>query len=289
MPSKRYAVTGASGQLGRLVVAELAKRAGAAAVVAVVRDPAKVTSLVPADVEVRAGDYEKPDLLDKAFAGIDTLLLISSSALGIRVAHHRNAIESAVRQGVSRIAYTSVLHAPRSELGLADDHRQTEAMLAASGVPHILLRNGWYTENYAASIPTAVQHGAFIGCAADGRISAAARLDYAEAAAIAILDDDRGGNAIYELAGDEAFTLAQFAAEISRQADKQIPYVNMSTTDYRAALIAAGLPEGVADLLSNSDDGASKGALFDSSRALSRLIGRPTTPFAETIGQTLRA
>lgn len=284
---KRYAVTGASGQLGRLAVAELVKRVGPEAVVAVVRDLTKAATLFPTGVEVRAGDYEQPESLTKAFEGIDALLLISSNALGVRVAHHRNAIAAAVEQGVSKIAYTSVLNAPTSVLGLAEDHRRTEAMLANAGIPHILLRNGWYTENYAASIPSALQHGALIGSAGDGKISAATRADYAEAAAVALVTENDLDKTIFELAGDDGFTLRMFAAEVSRQAGRDVPYINMTPAAYRDALIGAGLPDFVADLLSDSDDGASKGALEDESHTLSKLIGRPTTPFAATIAQTL--
>ncbi|WP_431282184.1 SDR family oxidoreductase [Humitalea sp. 24SJ18S-53] len=283
----RFLVTGASGQLGRLVVAAIAERAGPEAVAAVVRNPAGSAALFPKGVVIRQGDYARPETLDAAFAGAERLLLISSNALGERVAQHRNAIEAAKRAGVARIAYTSVLHADTSALGLAEDHRQTEALIAASGIAFTLLRNGWYTENYAASIPPALQHGAFIGSARDGRISSAARIDYAEAAAVALLDDDAPARAIYELAGDQSFTLAEFAAELSRQAEREIPYVDLPEAGYRAALTGAGLPEGLAALLADSDAGAADGALFDESRQLSRLIGRPTTPFAATMARAL--
>ncbi|MGF7146695.1 NAD(P)H dehydrogenase (quinone) [Sphingomonas zeicaulis] len=283
----RFVVTAASGQLGRLVVAALATRVGAADVVAVVRDPAAAAALFPAGVTVRHGDYEKPETLDAAFAGAERLLLISSNAVGARVAQHRNAIEAAAQSRLTRIAYTSVLHADRSALRLAGEHRETEALIAESGLAYSLLRNGWYSENYAASIAPALQHGAFIGSAGEGRISGAARIDYAEAAAIALVEDE-GAAVIHELAGDDAFTLAGFADELSRQSGRDIPYVDMPEGEYRAALVGAGLPEPFAALLADSDAGAAKGALFDGSGALGRLIGRPTTPVAETIAATLK-
>ncbi len=287
MSNPRYAVTGASGQLGRLVVSALVARVGAAAVAAIVRDPAKAAGLFPAGVTIRSGDYDKPQELAAAFAGVERLLLISSNAVGMRIPQHRNAIAAAKQAGVSRIAYTSVLRADSSAMALAEDHRQTEVAIAESGLPHSLLRNGWYTENYTASIPPALAHGALIGSARDGRIASAARADYAEAAAVALIGD-QAPRVVHELAGDASYSLAEFAAELSRQTGKTVPYVDMPEADYRGALLGAGLPEGLASLLADSDAAAAKGALNDESRALSRLIGRPTTPFATTIAEALR-
>ena len=289
MPAQpRYLVAAASGELGRLVVAELATRVGPGAVAAIVRDPARSKSLFPEDVTIRHGDYDDPQTLNAAFAGAERLLLISSNALGSRVTQHRNAIDAAKRAGVSRIVYTSVLHADRSSLGLAEEHRQTEALIAASGLSFTLLRNGWYTENYTASIPAALQHGAFIGSARDGRIASAGRRDYAEAAAIS-MTNDTDPRAVYELAGDSAYTLADLAAELSRQSRKPIPYVDLPEAEYRTALAGAGLPEPLAALLANSDAAAAEGALFDDGSALSRLIGRPTTPLAAAIASAINS
>lgn len=255
---------------------------------AIVRDPARAAGLFPEGVAVREGDYDRPETLDAALAGAERVLLISSNALGARVAQHGTVIDVARRAGVKRIAYTSVLHADVSALGLAEEHRKTEALVAASGLPFTLLRNGWYTENYTASIPSALQHGALIGSAGNGRISSAARADYAVAAAAALIDDT-GPRVVHELAGDTSYTLAGFAAELSRQAGRTIPYVDMPEVDYRAALLGAGLPEGLAALLANSDSAAAHDALFDESHGLARLIGRPTTPLAESIAEALRA
>ncbi|WP_414831696.1 SDR family oxidoreductase [Afifella sp. YEN Y35] len=283
----RYAVTGASGQLGRLVIADLVRRVGAEAVVAIVRDPAKSAGLFPEGVTIREGDYERPETLDAAFAGVERLLLISSNAVGRRAGQHRNVVEAAKRAGVQRIAYTSLLHADRSTLGLAEEHRDTEAALATSGLAVTLLRNGWYTENYAASIPPALEHGALMGSADGGRIASAARADYAEAAAVALVDDTEPRQ-VHELAGDEAYTLTEFAAEISRQSGQTVAYADMPEAEYREALKSAGLPDGVAAMLADSDAGAAKGDLFDDTHELSRLIGRPTTPFAATIEAALK-
>lgn len=283
-------VTGATGQLGRLVIENLLRTESASSIVAVVRDPGKAADLSILGVQVRQADYTQPASLRTAFAGADKLLLISSSELepGQRASHHRAVIDAAIDCEVKLIGYTSALHASTSPLGLAADHVQTEAMLKASAIPFVVLRNGWYTENYTISIPTALAHGALMGSAGDGRIASAARADYAAAAALAMTLPDQAGR-VYELAGDTAYTLSEFAAEISRQSGKAVNYMNLPRADYKAALVGFGLPESVADLLADSDSGASQGGLFDDKRQLSALIGRPTTPMAETIAAELKA
>ncbi|TPE60050.1 SDR family oxidoreductase [Sandaracinobacter neustonicus] len=285
--SPKYAVTGASGELGRLIVPALAARVGAANVVAIVRDPARATGLFPAGVAVRSGDYEKPETLPATLAGVERLLLISSNALGSRVAQHRNVIEAAKAAGVAHIAYTSVLNADRSALELAEEHRQTEALLAASGLNVSLLRNGWYSENYTAGIPAALANGTLYGAAGEGRIASAPRADYAEAAAVALAGDE-SALTVHELAGDSAYTLGEFAAELSSQTGRDIPYVNLPQADYQGALIGAGLPVPLAELLADSDAGAANGALFDDGHALSKLIGRATVPIAQSIATALK-
>ena len=280
-------VTGASGQLGRLVIQSLLARLPASQIVAAVRRPESVADLAALGVQVRQADYTQPASLDAAFRGAEKVLLISSSEVGQRTVQHRNAIDAAARAGVGLLAYTSLLHADTSPLGLAAEHCATETHLKSAGVPFVVLRNGWYTENYLASIAPALQHGAFIGCAGEGRIASAARADYAEAAAVALTAPDQAGK-VYELAGDDAYTLAEFAAELSRQTDKQIPYVNLPEADFKAALLGAGMPEPLAALLADSDRGAASGALFDDQGQLRTLIGRPATPLADMIAATLR-
>lgn len=282
------AVTGATGQLGRLVITELLKSVSANELVAVARTPDKAADLAALGVQVRRGDYTMPETLANALAGVDKLLFISSSEVGQRVAQHANAIAAAKSAGVKLLAYTSILHADSTPLGLGDEHRQTEAMLAQSGLPFVLLRNGWYTENYAASIPSALQYGVLLGSAGEGRIASAARADYAAAAAAVLLKEDQAGK-VYELAGDASYTLGDFAAAIAKQSGKPVAYQDMPPADFAAALKHAGLPEGLADLLADSDAGASKGGLFDDSRTLSALIGRPTTPMAEVVRKALAA
>ncbi len=281
------AVTGASGQLGRLVMEGLLARVPAENIVAAVRNPSKVADLAARGVVVRTADYARPETLDAAFAGVDRLLLISSSEVGGRVPQHRNVIEAAGRAGVGLVAYTSILHADTTPLGLGAEHRETEALLRASGLPHVLLRNGWYTENYLASLPAALQHGAFAGSAGDGRIASAARADYA-AAAVAVLTGEGHAGKVYELAGDTAYTLAELAAEVSRQTGRQIGYTNLPQAEYRAMLVTVGLPVPIADMLADSDAGAARGGLFDDSRQLSALIGRPTTPLSALVEKALK-
>ncbi len=285
--SDKIFVTGASGQLGHLTVEALLKKIPASQIVAGARMTSKAEDLAAKGVEVREIDYAKPSTLTAAFKGIDKLLLISSSEIGQRASQHGNIIDAAKKAQVRLIVYTSVLHASESVLGLAEEHRQTEQALKASGVPFVVLRNGWYTENYAASIPPALAHGVFLGSAKEGRISSAARSDYAEAAAVVLTSKDDQSGKIYELAGDESYSLQEFAAEVSRQSGKNIVYKDMPEEEYRKVLMGAGLPEPVAALLADSDVGASKGALFDDSHTLSRLIGRPTTPLADVVKAAL--
>lgn len=276
------AITGATGQLGHHVIESLLKTVPASQIVAIVRNPAKASALSAQGVVVRQGDYSDEAALKAALQGVDKLLLISSSEVGQRAAQHRNVIHAAKAAGVKFIAYTSLLHADTSPLALSDEHIETEKMLAQSGIPYALLRNGWYTENYLASAPAALEHGLFIGAAGDGKIASATRADYAAAAARVISEEGHAGN-VYELAGDNAWTLTQLAAELALQSGKPVSYQNLNEADFAAALKGVGLPAGLADLLANSDTGASKGGLFDNSKTLSKLIGRPTTPLAESV------
>ena len=278
------AVTAATGQLGRLVVASLKAKRPASEIVALARHPAKAADL---GVAVREADYSKPETLAKALAGVDTLLLISSSEIGQRAVQHRNVIEAAKKAGVKRIVYTSLLRADSTPLSLGEEHKATEAELRASGVPFTILRNGWYTENYTSAIGGALAGGAFVGTAGEGKISGAARADYAAAAVAALTGEGHAGKT-YELAGDQPFTLKDLAAEISRQSGKTIPYKNLSAADYAGALAGHGLPEGIAKAIAGWGVDASKGALFHDGHELSKLIGRPTTPLSTTVAEALK-
>ena len=276
-------VTGATGQLGRLVIEKLKERVPSESIVALVRSPQKAADL---GVETREFDYNKPDYLANALKGIDSLLLISANEIGERARQHKNVIEAAKRAGVKWIVYTSILHADTSTLSLAGEHFATEAALKESGIQYTLLRNGWYTENYTGSVQGAVAGGGFLGSAGDGKISSAARADYAEAAAIVLTGQNHQGK-IYELAGDEAYTLTDLATEISRQTGKDIPYKNLPENEYASVLKSFGLPEGYANAIAGWDISASKGDLFDNTHQLSKLTGRRTTPLAKVVEMAL--
>ena len=279
----KIGVTGATGQLGQLLVEQLKQKTAAENIVALVRTPEKAAGL---GIEARAFDYEKPEGLTEALEGIDRLMLISGSEIGKREQQHTNVIEAAKKAGVSWIVYTSLLHADTSSLSLAGEHLATEAALKNSGIVHTILRNGWYTENYTGSIAGALGAGAFVGSAGDGKISSATRADFAEAAAVVLTNEEHKGK-LFELAGDGSYTLTDLAAEISKQTGKDIPYNNLPEGEYAKILKSVGLPELFADAIASWDTGASKNDLFDDSKQLSKLIGRPTTPLTEAIKAVL--
>lgn len=285
----KYLVTGASGQYGALAIDALIDKVPAENVVALVRRPEAAAALEARGVEVRIGDYTDPASLEKAFNGIDRLLLVSSSEAGPgRPAQHRNAAAAARAAGVGFIAYTSILKAGEHDFSLSREHQESEEAIVATGVPYAFLRNSWYTENNAGAVPVALQYGAVMGAAGDGRISGATRKDYAEAAVAVLTADDLPASAVYELAGDESYSLGDLADEIGRLSGKPVVYRRLDEAGYRTALIEAGLPEPVAAMLADSDAAAANGALEDNSHTLQRLIGRPTTPWTETVAAAVK-
>lgn len=275
----KTAITGATGQLGSRVVEFLKEKIAKDDIIALVRTPEKATSL---GVEARTFDYAKPEGLAKALQGVDNLLLISGSEIGQRTQQHTNVINAAKEAGVKWIVYTSLLHADTSSLSLAEEHLNTEKLLKDSGIKYTILRNGWYTGNYTSSISGAIAGGAFIGSAKDGKISSASRDDYAEAAATVISDEAHQGK-VYELAGDSSYTLADLAAEISKQTGKEIPYRDLPAEEYANILKSFNIHEGFASAIAGWDVSAAEGALFDEGHQLSHLIGHPTTPLAESV------
>ena len=280
----KIGITGATGQLGRLVVEQLKSRVSADSIVALVRTPEKASDL---GVEARTFDYSKADKLEEVLTGIDTLLLISSSEIGQRAVQHSNVIEAAKKAGIKWIVYTSLLHADSSTLSLAGEHQATEKKLKESGIDHTVLGNGWDTENLIGSIEGALAGGALIGSAGDGKISSAARVDFAEAAAV-VLNNEIHKGITYELAGDDSYTLTDLAKEISKKSGKDIPYKNLPEADYAGALKSFGMDETFAGIIAGWDVSISKGDLFDDSSQLSKLIGRATTPMADTIKAVLK-
>jgi NAD(P)H dehydrogenase (quinone) len=280
-------ITGATGQLGHLVIEALIQEIPSSQIIAAVRNPEKAKDLEAKGIEVRKADYNEPETLLPAFKGAEKLLLISSSEVGQRIRQHGAVIEAAKNAGIKLLAYTSVLHANSTPLAMLNEHKETEKILQASGIAFVSLRNGWYNENYTSKISGILEQGVILGSVGPGRIASAERADYAGAAAAVLIGDGHAGH-IYELAGDKAFTMAELAAEITRQSGKTIEYRDMSVEDYRAALISNGTPEELAPMLADMDAGISKGALFDDSRQLSQLIGHPTTPIEKTIEKVIK-
>jgi NAD(P)H dehydrogenase (quinone) len=277
-------VTGATGALGRLTIEHLLKRGvPATGIVATGRAVNRISDLAERGVQLRFADYADPASLRAAFAGATRLLLVSGSAPGPqRVQEHRNAIEAASEAGAGLVAYTSIVNAGTSTMRLAEDHQATEVLLRESGVPFTLLRNSWYTENYTGRLATFLEHGAIYGSAGEGRVSAATRADYAAAAA-AVLTADGQENQVYELGGDEAFTLTELAAEITALSGTDVRYVDLPEHEYASLLAANGLPQPHADTLADADRGLSRGELETRSGDLRRLLGQPTTPLTEAI------
>jgi NAD(P)H dehydrogenase (quinone) len=269
-------VTGATGALGRIVVRQLSERHPGVKVIALVRDPAKAADLAALGTEVRPFDYDRPETLRPALAGVDKLLLISGNAVGERERQHRAVIEAARDAGVGLIAYTSVLRAGETTLAIAAEHKSTEAVLREIGVPFVLLRHGWYCENYVFRVQAAVANGTLPHCTAKGRISAAPRADFAEAAVAILTASEPQAGKIYELAGSTSFSFDELAVMASRISGKPVKALNLPKPEFEAAIVAIGMPAFVAGLIAKSDHGASEGGLLDESRTMERVIGRPT-------------
>nr|WSX50356.1 SDR family oxidoreductase [Streptomyces sp. NBC_00974] len=279
-------VTGATGALGRLVVADLLTRVPADRIVAVVRDAAKAADLAAQGVELRVADYDDPASLARAFREGDRVLLISGNEIGRRIDQHTAVIKAAVGAGVAQLAYTGILGGPEADFELAAEHRATEQAILDSGLPYTFLRNGWYHENYTRDLASHLERGALVGSAGEGRVASAARADYAAAAAV-VLTGEGHLNRAYELSGDSAWTLAEYAAELSAQAGREVAYTELPAEAHQAVLIGAGLPEGFAAVFVDVDAAIRRGRLGSTSGDLSRLIGRPTTPVAEAIAGAL--
>ena len=278
-------ITGATGQLGRLVIGKLKEKTDAGSIVALVRNTEKAQDL---GVEAREFDYNKPETLATSLIGIDQLLLISGSDLGQRARQHANVVNAAKQAGVKRIVYTSLLHTGNTTVSLAEEHLPSETAVIESGISYTILRNGWYTENHTGSISGVLAGGAVFGSAGNGKFSSAARVDFAEAAVFVLTEAGHEGK-IYELAGDESYTLAEYAAEIAKQTGKNIVYNNLPAAEYAKVLESFGLPGFVAEAIAGWDVSASKGDLFNDSKTLSKLIGRPTTPLSEVVKNALSA
>ncbi|MGW4234642.1 SDR family oxidoreductase [Streptomyces sp. NPDC004980] len=275
-------VTGATGELGSLVVEQLLATVPADRIAAVVRDKEKAAGLAARGVEIRVADYDSPQTLSEAFRADDRVLFVSGNEPGRRVPQHTAVIEAAKAAGVAQLAYTGVLGGPDADFQLAADHKVTEQLILDSGLPHTFLRNGWYTENYTANLAPVLEHGAVVSNAGDGRVASATRADYAAAAA-AVLTGEGHLGAAYELSGDVAWSLAEYAAAVSAATGKEIVYTEIPGAAHQEILVGAGVPEAFAAILVDVDEAIKRGLLAGTSGDLARLIGRPTTPLAETV------
>ena len=279
----RIAVTGAAGHLGRHIIDSLLARDVAAGdIVAIVRTASKAADLADRGITVAEAAYEDTAALTSALRGVDRLVLVSGSEVGRRLAQHTSILDAAKAAGVGFIAYTSLLNAETSELSLAPEHRDTEALLASSGIDHVLLRNGWYWENYASNLDAARATGHLFGPAGEGRVAGAARRDYAEAAAVVVTTDGHAGKT-YELGGQPSITYPQLAQAIGTVIGAEVSYVDQTVEEYQQTLEGAGLPTEIAQMLAGWDVAIAGGALQNSSTDLEDLIGRPATPAAEAL------
>lgn len=274
-------VTGATGQLGRLVIDSLLERgAEPSSIVAGVRDLTKASDIAARGVRTAVVDYDRADTIAVALEGVDSVLLISGSEVGRRTAQHQAVIDAAKAAGVGKLVYTSAPKAPTSDLVLAPEHKATEELIAASGIPAVILRINWYTENYAGNIAQARETGVVAASVGDGRVASASRKDFADAAAVVLLEDGHLGQA-YELGGDVAWTYDELAAAIAEVIGSPVEYRALTAEEHAAALESAGLDAGTVGFVTALDAGIRDGALADTDGTLARLIGRPTTPLVE--------
>ncbi|NLP59251.1 SDR family oxidoreductase [Lutibacter sp. B1] len=279
----KIGITGASGKLGQLVVSKLKEHISAEDIIALVRTPEKVESL---GINARTFDYNQPNKLAAALKGIDKLLLISGNEIGKRFLQHSAVINAAKEVGIKHFVYTSLLKADSSTLVLAPEHLNTEKAIKASGLDFTILRNGWYNENYTERVKDTVAHGKLYGSSSDAKISSASREDFAEAAVV-VLCEDKHRNKTYELSGDLAFTMEDYASEISKLTGKKIPYVNLPEKEFASVLEQAGLPEPVAAFFAGTHTATLHGDLYDDGNQLNQLIGRPTTTISKSISKAL--
>ncbi|WP_037912258.1 SDR family oxidoreductase [Actinacidiphila yeochonensis] len=280
-------VTGATGHLGRLVIADLLERGVAPdAVAAVVRSEEKGADLAARGVELRVADYDRPETLKAAFQAGDRVLFVSGADVGRRVPQHTAVVDAAREAGVALLAYTSVLGGPDADFALAREHQATEELILASKVPYVFLRNGWYSEVYTAQLPTVLEHGAVVGSAGEGRVASAARADYAAAAA-AVLTEEGHENSAYELSGDTAWSFAEYAALVAERSGRDVVYREVPPEQHLEILAGAGLPRPFAEVLVDVDRAIGRGLLAGTSGTLARLIGRPTTPVGDSVAAAL--
>lgn len=281
-------ITGATGQLGRLVLDRLLAAVPAAEVAAVVRNPAKAEDLAARGVNVRVASYDDPIALMDVFEQDDKVLLISGSEVGHRIAQHRAVVHAARAARVAHFAYTGALGGPLADFRLADEHRATEAAILESGLVYTMLRNGWYHENYTARLPRILASGTIVTNAGMGRVGTAARADYAEAAA-AVLTGEGHENKAYELNGDTAWSFPEFAAMVSERSGREVTAVDVPAEEHVKIMVEAGVPVSVAEAMADVDEAIRRGLLAGRGEDLAQLIGRPTVPMAVAVAEAVEA
>lgn len=272
-------VTGASGKLGREVLALLLDehRVPAARIVAITRDPSKLAEFAQRGVQVRAGDFEKPETLPAAFAGVNRLLVISTDAVdrpGRRLTQHRNAVTAAENAGISHVVYTSMV-APdaASPVPFAADHRGTEEALEASKLGYTSLRMMWYMEGLFGKAAQPLATGKWFTAAGDGRTADVAHIDCARACAAALVSGE-GGRRTLDITGPEALSAEDLAAAVGEAAGKTIEVVHITPEQLRESLQAAGLPPPVVEIVWSIDVNTRMGRAGRVSGDFEKLTGR---------------
>ena len=272
----KIAVTGATGQLGKLVINGLLEKGDCVEIIAVVRDSKKALLLAERGAEIRVAAYGDPAALQSAFAGVDKVLLISSSEVGKRIEQHKNVIDAAKAAGVRYIVYTSAPRAATTALILAPEHKATEENIQRSGLRYTILRNNWYTENYKKQLESAKSTGVIVAAAGKGHVASATRADFAAGAVAVLLGSGHDGR-IYELGGDHAWDYNELAATIGEIIGKAVSYKPVTADALRGILKETGVSEGAAGFVVTLDTNIADGALAEVTGDLSKLIGRPTT------------
>ena len=282
-----YALTGSTGALGGLVIQHLlALKVPAASIVALARSEAKAAGLKAKGLQVKIGDYGNKASLESAFNGVDRLLLVSGSEVGQRSAQHQAVIEAAKAVGVKLLIYTSISQADRSSNPLAPEHKATEAALKASGLPYVVLRDNWYTENYFDDLRQAKISGVIAAAVGAGKVASASRSDYAEAAARVLVSQGHEGK-IYELTGAKAWDFQELAKTAAELLGRPVIFKNLSAVERHDGLVAVGLPEGVAAFVTSLDLAIEAGTLAAVSDDLERLLGRKPRSLKEGLKAAL--
>ncbi|WP_462413659.1 SDR family oxidoreductase [Neobacillus sp. Marseille-QA0830] len=280
-------VTGATGKLGSKVVETLLKSIPASDLAVSVRNPEKAEGLRARGVEVRKGDFDRPETLDTAFAGIDSLLIISADGDNeTRIRQHTDAVKAAERAGVKFIAYTSLANATESKNLMAPPHVATEAAIKKTGIPYSFLRNNWYLENEIGSIQGAIAGAPWVTSAVEGKVGWALQQDYADAAA-AVLVGNGHENTVYELSGP-LLTQEELASALGSVLGKEIPVQQVSDEQYAEIMKGLGVPDFAIPIVVGIQESIRNGSLDVESNDFEKVLGRPVTPINEAMAQLVQ-